>query len=56
MKYKFQPKLKKSLIVPSEDILGYIEADSIEKAQEYFAKIKNIPLKNFIRLFLVTEA
>ena len=49
MKYKFQNKL-------SKDILGYVNASSLKKAQIYFSKIKQLPLDKFLLIFVVKEA
>ena len=31
------------------------DANSLEEAYKYFAKLKNMPLKQFKKLFIVTE-
>ena len=49
MKYKFKTKT-------STDVLGYTNAHSLEKAQEYFSKIKVLPLDKFLKIFVVKEA
>tara|TARA_R110001592_G_scaffold153632_2_gene382298 strand:+ start:1114 stop:1263 length:150 start_codon:yes stop_codon:yes gene_type:complete len=49
MKYKFQSK-------SSEEVLGYINASSLERAQEYFSKIKQLPLEKFLLIFVVKES
>mgnify|MGYP003627502828 CR=1 FL=1 len=49
MKYKFQQKL-------SNEILGYVDASSLENAQKYFSKIKHLPLDKFLLIFVVEKA
>ena len=49
MKYKFQQKL-------SNEILGYVDASSLENAQKYFSKIKQLPLEKFLLIFVVKES
>tara|TARA_R110001592_G_scaffold179264_2_gene420785 strand:+ start:517 stop:666 length:150 start_codon:yes stop_codon:yes gene_type:complete len=49
MKYKFQSN-------SSDDVLGYVNASSLKKAQDYFSKIKQLPLNKFLKIFVVKEA
>ena len=37
------------------DIVGKITADSLEEATNYFAKVKQLPKKDLLKLFIITE-
>ena len=42
-------------IKDSNGLVFTANADSLEEAYKYFAKLKNMPIKQFKKLFIVTE-
>ena len=38
-----------------EDLIHLTQEETIDKAKQYFAKVKKMPLKEFNKLFIVKE-
>ena len=38
-----------------KDIVHLVQEETIDKAKQYFAKVKQMPLKEFSKIFIVKE-